>query len=122
MVRAKSITALIGQHMRGDRLRTVRERRELTRKELSQVTGISETQLTRYEHGSSDPTANQLEKIADALSVSADYLLGRADDVGDKFDEEGLSPVERKLIDALRSGRLNDALNSFTALSNKVNQ
>ncbi|GHU37330.1 hypothetical protein FACS1894105_09230 [Clostridia bacterium] len=47
---------------------------------LAKLTGIPPNDISRYHTGWKYPDAEQLAKIAVALGVSADYLLGLTDD------------------------------------------
>lgn len=51
----------------------------MTQKELSELSGVNEVQLRRYELGgkNSNPKIETLQKIANALDVSIDVLLSR---------------------------------------------
>ncbi len=61
------------------RLRTVREQRQLSQQDLANLTGIHLGQISRYERGVIQPSAETTLVLAQALRVSADYLLsGRA--------------------------------------------
>ena len=57
------------------RLRELRMQKNLTQTELGQLTGLHYNHIGRYERGGSRPTADALQKMADALGVSGDYLL-----------------------------------------------
>jgi transcriptional regulator with XRE-family HTH domain len=59
----------------GNRLRRVRLSRGVTLQTLSDITGISKTQLYFYERGEQDIKGQSLIKICTALHTSADYLL-----------------------------------------------
>lgn len=64
----------------GVRLRTVREQRQLSQQDLATLTGIHLGQISRYERGVIQPSAETTIILAQALRVSADYLLaGRTD-------------------------------------------
>ena len=103
--------------MRGSRLREVRELRQMTQHELAVICGLSDKQIGRYENGESDATGDYIEKISRALGVTADYLLGLVDKPDQHLTEEGLSPIERKLILAVRQGLIVEALETVTAIS-----
>ncbi|MGN0240933.1 MAG: helix-turn-helix domain-containing protein [Candidatus Weimeria sp.] len=47
--------------------------------EMTKITGISQATIVNYEKGRVDIPAEKLEKIADVLDCSCDYLLGRTD-------------------------------------------
>ena len=57
------------------RLREVRERLGLTRKELAERSGISVSDLQRYEDGAMSPSWSRLLRLAKVLGVSVDELL-----------------------------------------------
>jgi len=63
----------------GARLRDARLARGLTQEALSTRAGMStsQRQVTGYETGASVPTVATLCRLADALEVSMDWLLGR---------------------------------------------
>lgn len=105
--------------MRGDRLKQVREQRGLSQRELAAVCGIGEKQVWRYENGESNPTSDILEKLVTELQISADYLLGFVDEPQSLLAEEGLSPAERKLIAAVRQGRVVEAVETSIELSKR---
>ncbi len=58
-----------------ERIRFTRQQQKLSQAQLAQKAGISSKSLSRYELGTSIPPADNLKDIADALGVSADYLL-----------------------------------------------
>ena len=67
----------------GDRIRHVRQERNLTQKELGDRTGIAEPTIRRYELGKLNPKYETLEKIAKALGCSAQFLHDGVPKVGD---------------------------------------
>lgn len=61
----------------GDRIREIRESRNLTQKELAAMLGDSRPSLIcNYENGTSRPDVERIIKLCKALGVSADELLG----------------------------------------------
>lgn len=58
-------------------LKAARERRGWTQKELSVASGVSLSVITRVERGVAETRSHALLKLADALEVSTDSLLGR---------------------------------------------
>jgi transcriptional regulator with XRE-family HTH domain len=61
--------------------RKTRNRKKITLTQLSKKTGIDQGYLSRLERGEkSNPSSEVLAKLADALDVTTDYLLGRTDD------------------------------------------
>jgi transcriptional regulator with XRE-family HTH domain len=61
----------------GDRLRTIRQERGLSQAALGQRVGLDAQYIFKLEHGKRrDMTTRTLERLVQALQVSADYLLG----------------------------------------------
>ena len=62
-----------------ERLKKLREEKGLTQVQLSELTGISTRMIQKYESANARPRLDAAEKIAKALNVTADQLLGNAD-------------------------------------------
>lgn len=60
----------------GERLRTLRARRGLTRKAVAQAADVSERYLANLEHGTGNPSLLILDQIASALQCSMAELIG----------------------------------------------
>jgi transcriptional regulator with XRE-family HTH domain len=60
-----------------ERLREWRLKRDLTQEELARKAGVPTISVSHFETGHRFPNAESLRRLADALGVSADYLLGR---------------------------------------------
>lgn len=58
------------------RIKKARNNLNLKQKELAKKANITEANLSRYENGLSEPKSAVLSRLADALEVSIDYLLG----------------------------------------------
>lgn len=61
------------------RIRDLREDRDLTQKQVAQMLGMSQTGYSKYETGENDIPTVVLIKLADFYQTSTDYLLGRTD-------------------------------------------
>lgn len=59
-----------------NRLKTVREERNLKREDVAKKLGTSPAIIGRYERGERTPSIEIAQKIAEALEVSLDYLVG----------------------------------------------
>jgi transcriptional regulator with XRE-family HTH domain len=72
----------MGQHMFDrDRLRMRRLKLRLSQQQLGQMIGHDQGYVSRLERGEiADITVRTLARLADALRVSTDYLLGRTDE------------------------------------------
>lgn len=67
----------------GERIRQARNEKGLTQKQLGSISGTSEITIRQYELGKRQPRIEQLQRIADALNISAYDLIENA---GDTFD------------------------------------
>jgi len=94
----------------GDRVRSARQGKSYTQEHLARLLDIGLRQVARYEAGQSDITGDALLRMADALDVSADYLLGRTDDPTLPTQSGDLTPKERQIIGALRRGEPFEAI------------
>jgi len=64
----------------GKRLKEIREKREWSQSQLEEKSGIPAVMISQFETGvRKNPSAATLVKLANALSISMDYLLGRTD-------------------------------------------
>ena len=63
----------------GGRLREVRLFRGLSQKTLAERAGISQTQLSKIERNVSAPRYSTIYRLADALGVTPEWLLGLED-------------------------------------------
>lgn len=59
-----------------ERLRVLRKQRDLSQGGLAKLVGVHYNHIGRYERGESRPTAETLVRLAAALDVSTDYLMG----------------------------------------------
>ena len=60
-----------------ERVRNLREDKDLTQREVAQRLGMSQTGYSKYETGKNDIPTDILNKLADFYGTSVDYLLGR---------------------------------------------
>lgn len=65
--------------MRFQRIRNLREDRDLTQSEMGAILHCSQRIYSNYERGEVDIPTETLIKLADYYDVSIDYLLGRTD-------------------------------------------
>lgn len=89
-----------------ERLRDARERlRGLTQAQLAEKTGLPPTSISHFENpeGTRKPSFDNLRRLANALDVTTDYLLGRSNDhVGMPVAEDALYRDVQNLTDADR--------------------
>ena len=76
------------------RLTQLRERRELTKKQLAKILHVSDSCISQYENGSSMPGYDTLISISQYFGVSIDFLLGNVGkDTAFPIDSEFCSNV-----------------------------
>lgn len=59
------------------RLRDLREDKDMKQADTAQMLGIQQTVYSRYERGFQNIPIEHLLKLADYYNVSTDYILGR---------------------------------------------
>lgn len=58
-----------------ERIKQLRIDNNLTQSDLAEKVGLTYVQIGRYEKGKSNPSADVLQKLANALNTSTDYLM-----------------------------------------------
>lgn len=69
----------------GERIKALRDSLDLRQKDLADKAGITEATLSRYENNLREPKGEIVSKLAKALNVSTDYLLGSTDNPNAKI-------------------------------------
>ena len=86
----------------GLRLRTAREKRDLNQTELAKLASLQPAALGHFEAGRRKASFANIRALANALNVSSDYLLGRADSMSGPAtafrNEENLTAQDRETI------------------------
>lgn len=87
----------------GDRLRDLREARDLKQTEASALLGINNKVLSSYERNISVPTIDNLKLLCEFYNVSADYLLqinlpGTKTDSPDSSDVVVLTSEQKRVL------------------------
>lgn len=62
-----------------ERLRKARELRGMTQTQLAAESGLPPSSVSHFEAGARKPSFDNLKRLATALDVTTDYLLGRSD-------------------------------------------
>lgn len=65
-----------------DRLKAARELRQLKQSEVAERAKLPPSSIAHFEAGARKPSFDTLRRLANALEVTTDYLLGRVDDPG----------------------------------------
>lgn len=89
----------------GQRIAELRRERGLKQEELAELATLSRISIARYEAGKIEPGAKALGRIAEALEVPADFLLGRTDeDIRQELSEKLLKAVPQTAEARIISG------------------
>ena len=63
-----------------NRVKRILTEKQITQKQLSQMSNIAEASICRYLRGDSEPRLDIIANIAKALDVSEAYLIGETDE------------------------------------------
>ena len=92
----------------GIKLRQLRKEKNLSQKQLAALIGVQNSIISFYELGDRVPSPEVIKKLAVALHVSSDYLLGI--EKNESVDVSGLDEADktlvRSLVDQLRNKNL----------------
>jgi transcriptional regulator with XRE-family HTH domain len=72
----------------GERIKKLRKEKKLTQQELGEKVNVTKVSISGYENGNRTPDTETLQKLADVLETSTDYLLGRTDEPSLVKDEK----------------------------------
>ena len=85
-----------------NRIRDLREDRDLRQTDVSKATGIDQKTLSNYETGKTSPDSYALIRLADFFDVSIDYLVGRTEiDIKSKEDLTSRLEGMKNMIDEI---------------------
>tara|TARA_R110002124_G_scaffold153244_1_gene320207 strand:- start:2320 stop:2640 length:321 start_codon:yes stop_codon:yes gene_type:complete len=92
----------------GERLRQTREMRELSQSDLARLAGMQPSAIAHFEAERRKPSFDNIRALAQALKVTADYLLGATTETATAFrDEAKLSDRDREHIQGIIDMMLN---------------
>ena len=77
----------------GDNMMLIRKKKGLSQADLGKLIGTSGDVIGRYERGDIKPSIEVVEKMADALEVSIDYLVGKTSLLLDKQTIERIEDI-----------------------------
>lgn len=72
----------------GARIHALRCARGLSQKQLGDAVGLSHKAISTLESGTRSTTLEKLVRLSDFFNVSADYLLGLADDPARHYPDD----------------------------------
>lgn len=90
-----------GETMLKDRLKTIRLQKGLTMVQVAEKLGVSYPVYSQWERGKRTPKEETIQRLAEALEVTPDYLAGRTGDLDDIFNvirENNPSEEDKKEI------------------------
>ena len=97
------------------RLQAARQARGLSQQELANRAGLPASSISHFEGGGRKPSFDNLRRLANALEVSTDYLLGRVEELqaisGVDMLNRHLGGVDPKVAEAMR--RMADLLDQL---------
>ena len=77
----------------GNKLKDIRNKRNLSLDEVTKLTGVSKAMLGQIERGQSNPTVSTLWKIATGLKVSFSLFIDENQDDLKVIDQNDISPI-----------------------------
>ena len=84
-----------------ERLRQLRQEKNLLQKDVAQAINVGRTTYVKYENGDSEPSMNILVKLANFFEVSTDYILGKTNNRNEKIEIKNIFPITKKKIPLL---------------------
>ena len=84
----------------GERLRTRRKELGYSQYDLADLSGVPQISISRYELNVNMPTSEAIIKLAKALGVTSDWLLGLAEA---EIEYDGLTDIERQALAFFRA-------------------
>lgn len=91
----------------GKNIKNIRQSKSISREDLSKALNLSIHAIAKYEQGQREPNIDTLNKIAAALDVSVNDLLGTSENFESDFDTSQLGNIVQNYIMMWR-----DALNN----------
>lgn len=77
----------------GNRLKDIRNKRNLSLDEVARLTGVSKAMLGQIERGKSNPTVSTLWKIATGLKISFSLFIDEDQEDLKVIDQKDISPI-----------------------------
>ena len=105
-----------------ERLRQIRNEKSWTQGDLATAAGISRETVINYENGRRKPTFDIILKLADALEVTLDYLLGTTDDPkghapAQPWTDDNGTPIPAPKLNPIFNYNRNKLLENFDKLN-----
>ena len=75
--------------MVGEKIKTYRERKNMTQSEIAEILGVKPTTISKYEAGTLEPNIESLKKLSEIFEISVDELIK-----DDKFNISNINILE----------------------------
>jgi transcriptional regulator with XRE-family HTH domain len=99
----------------GQRIKNLRDARNINQTKLAQILGISSAALSAIEKGKNNPNYETLIEISNFFKVSTDYLLTGKEEL------TGISAEEREILEVLRKDEaMTNAVMEFAKVKKKA--
>jgi len=85
--------------------RMLRKAKKLSQKELGKLVHVSQTSVSQWESGTTNPDIKTLVMLAELYGVTTDFLLGRLemeDNAQSGFSYERVTDLEKRVIEGFR--------------------
>jgi transcriptional regulator with XRE-family HTH domain len=84
----------------GKRVKIARIERDISQQELAELTGLRQSHVSLIENDRHNPSATAVRLLAQALDVSADYLLGLSGELKvSRSRKSGRKAIELALVE-----------------------
>lgn len=93
-----------------NRIKKLRKEKALTQKELSEILGLDQTTVSKWELGKAIPDSAMLIRLSDFFDVSTDYLLG----ISSLYYPDKIKNLNENSVELSRDGK--ELLDIFNAL------
>ena len=81
------------------RLQLLLDEKNMNQKELAKKVGVTEVTISRYMNGERKPRIEIVNKLAEVLGTTTDYLLGNSDVKNPYEDKKDFDVVDEFLLD-----------------------
>ncbi|PKO97701.1 MAG: hypothetical protein CVU14_09930 [Bacteroidetes bacterium HGW-Bacteroidetes-9] len=86
----------------GERIQEIRKQKNITQQKLAEMISVSKSMINRYENKGVQPPADILNKLADVLQTSVDFLINGNTDEKAKASLKNVELLQRfKEIEAM---------------------
>lgn len=106
-----------------EKIKTKRKESGLSQKEIAKITNISQNYISQIENGKSQPTADIIKEICNALEISANWLILDKEDEPLKKDEKELLNIYRSMSEKNKQrliGRAENMLEEQAETENNI--